>query len=532
MLAVNQHDTYVGSRLLDFFSSGAPWQRRLWSVGVALGLREVLEGSEAVQSGVLAPASLKSLCHEIEILTGRDPGIGGARERQTLCASLRNLGNSDRPRAGSMDCLMIQEVLSRIEDRYLERWRDALLDPGSRPKPERTARGIATYLLDSGFSGDYLHRWWTYRITHEPGSRSLADLIADAQSLARQPASEFEILLAFSSVPGAGSDMPPNWRNPAEVSSWLSENDFDPRNVRQTGGFLLHIEARDIHAAVEHVSEVVERLSARTSLGTRSHLQPLPQVWVRGSAQPYPRQRASRGVEVRALVRENQLYKESATSNIDAALELVGALNEGPPGPAVAGGWAALEALLLGPGDGGHRGVAGDRLASLVACSFPRAELTALAYAHARKAKDTLALDIHSSQSNRERAGLVAKALLAGQPLHLSLQSDRVAEGRMRALLEQPRETLREVEEYACRALRRLYRQRNLVLHWGRMNAVCLRAALRTVAPLVGAGVDRIAHAWFANHRTNPLELAARAKIRLELLGTSEGISPVELLEP
>jgi hypothetical protein len=42
--------------------------------------------------------------------------------------------------------------------------------------------------------------------------------------------------------------------------------------------------------------------------------------------------------------------------------------------------------------------------------------------------------------------------------------------------------------------LRRLYRQRNLVLHWGRMNAVGLRAALRTAAPLVGAGMDRIAH--------------------------------------
>jgi hypothetical protein len=100
----------------------------------------------------------------------------------------------------------------------------------------------------------------------------------------------------------------------------------------------------------------------------------------------------------------------------------------------------------------------------------------------------------------------------------------------MRSVLETPKRHLRDIEGHAARALRRLYRQRNLVLHWGRMNAVCLRAALRTAAPLIGAGVDRVAHAWFVS-RISPLELAARARIRLELIETSPELSPVTLLE-
>jgi hypothetical protein len=59
-------------------------------------------------------------------------------------------------------------------------------------------------------------------------------------------------------------------------------------------------------------------------------------------------------------------------------MELVEPLDAQPPSAAVAGGWAAIEALLTGPGDRDQRMLAGDRMAALVACSFPRAELTTL----------------------------------------------------------------------------------------------------------------------------------------------------------
>lgn len=363
MLRVNASDRHVAACLLDSFGAKTPWQRRLWGVGTVMSLREVLEGSEAVQSGVLSPKAFEHLCQAAELTAGQDPGAGPPEERRLLQASLRSC-----PRFGSSDDLIVRQLLSRIEEQYLDRWKEAMAaDPtsGRYPSAERAARSIAAHLLDLGFSEAYLHPWWTYRIDHETGSRSLADLLDDAARLVRQTPSDFEVLVPFLGAPGMGSEVPSHWRSSTAVAGWLREHGFDPRGLRQTGGLLLVIQARDAHAAVEQVSEIIERLSARVNLGTRSQLQPASEVWVRNYPKAFPLRRPARGVEIQALLRENQLYAASPTSNIDAALELLGSLNEGPPGPAVASGWAAVEALLLGPGDGRDRAIAGERLASI-----------------------------------------------------------------------------------------------------------------------------------------------------------------------
>ena len=100
----------------------------------------------------------------------------------------------------------------------------------------------------------------------------------------------------------------------------------------------------------------------------------------------------------------------------------------------------------------------------------------------------------------------------------------------MRELLREPRETLRKVRDYVEIALNRLYRQRNLILHGGKVTGDGRAEILATVPPLVGAGLDRIAHAWFTE-RTSPIELAARAELGLELVGSPSGKHPTELLE-
>jgi hypothetical protein len=56
-----------------------------------------------------------------------------------------------------------------------------------------------------------------------------------------------------------------------------------------------------------------------------------------------------------------------------------------------------------------------------------------------------------------------------------------------------------------------------------------LNTNFKTAAPLVGAGMDRIAHAWFVENIT-PMELAARAAIRLGIVGAASGLSAVDLL--
>jgi len=293
---------------------------------------------------------------------------------------------------------------------------------------------------------------------------------------------------------------------------------------------VLEVRARDPISAVDFAMEQIDRTAARVQLGSRDELKLAELVFVEGKREPVRLHPHVRGVEVGSLRREGRMYVQPNAGALDAALALVRLLDSGPPASAVAGGWAALEALLLGPGDSKMRRVAGDRLATIVACSYPRAEMTMLAYKHSNNAEDTLARAIRVASCNRDRANLAAAHVEAMQPLQLLSRSDKIAETRMRALLVDPKAELRTIERTANEALRRLYRHRNVVLHWGRINAVALKATLRTVAPIVGAGMDRVSHCLLAE-QIGPLELAARAKIRLDTVGFGSGCSPLELLE-
>ena len=526
MVSVNTYDRRVTAILLDFFSRPTPWQRRLWAVGLKLGVREVLEGCEAFHAGVLSEKSLKHLRKTVELTASRDPGVGGAEQHRVLQKLLRL-----SPKPEGVEFRLLEQIRRQIERTYLARWSRAVGDPSSdQPNEERVARAIATHLLDSGFSSTYLHRWWSYRIHHEHSTRTLAKLLEDAHDLVTGPAKAFEVLVAFLKAPRSRAEMPDEWRSAPQVSDWLKENHHSATDIRQGGGMLFRVTARDPWSAIDEVFEGVERLAARIAVGTRSQLQFHGSAWIAGEGKPFQLRRNRRGVEIHALDRENSLYRKADDDRINAALELIDPLDRGSPGTAVSGGWAAIEALLLGPGDSGDRGVAGDRMASFVACSFPRAELTTLAYAHRKACDDELASSIADAATNRDRATLVGDAILNGTPLQLTSDTDRLAEQRLKKILQEPRVALLDIEQHAKHTLRRLYRQRNLVLHWGRTNAVGLRAALRTAAPLVGAGMDRVVHASFAAN-TSPLELAARARLRLEVLGSADGCSPVDLLE-
>jgi hypothetical protein len=263
-------------------------------------------------------------------------------------------------------------------------------------------------------------------------------------------------------------------------------------------------------------------------VSSRDELRAVESAWVDHEPKPFPLRNRRRGLQVRALFREDRLYSDGRDTIIDAAIELLEPLARGSPGPAVASGWAAIEALLVMPGDA-ERGLAGDHLAGIVAASFPRAELTALSYKIVQ-AGGPVAAQISSANTNRDRAIAVANAISAGVPLNLANDSDNAAVTRMSTLLANPHSVLRDVQHHVTGVFRRLYKNRNLVLHWGRTSAVALRPGLRTAAPLVGAGMDRVAHAWFVNN-TSPHELAARASIRLALVGTHNNPGPLDLLE-
>lgn len=99
----------------------------------------------------------------------------------------------------------------------------------------------------------------------------------------------------------------------------------------------------------------------------------------------------------------------------------------------------------------------------------------------------------------------------------------------MRELIDKPYGTLGRVSGYLRGALRRLYRQRNIVLHGGSMRSVALRASLRTADPLVGASLDRIAHGY-TSCDVAPLDLASRAQLAIKLSGDRDGWGLHEML--
>ena len=164
---VNEFETHVGARLLDFFDSSSLWNRKLWNIGLVLTLFEVDEALDGYRDGVLSEQSLRYLLAHAQRAAGIDPGAGSPEERKLLQGTM-----SSKLPLGKLDHDLIVQQKAAIRPVYLARWAEVLRQE-ARPRPERTARSIASHLLDIGYSSDYLHRWWKYRLLHETGAALL-----------------------------------------------------------------------------------------------------------------------------------------------------------------------------------------------------------------------------------------------------------------------------------------------------------------------------------------------------------------------
>jgi hypothetical protein len=478
-----------------------------------------------VRAGIVHDQALDWLRESIRSTVAADPGLGDDIARAAVVKRLKT-----RLSAGGVDHRALTELVQATKPNYLANWATALASQSH--EPERTARAIASHLMDNGIHMNFLHRWLTHHLNDPARTWKLTELVNEAAQLIERRSTVFEVLVLFSAVPRAQSQMPPEWIDPAHVPTWLTQHGIAVTSLRQAGGFVFRIEALDPDGAVDKASELVDSLVARAAVGARSRLVPHDEVYVVGELKPFTLQRRRR-VEIRALDRASKLYSlETSTTGvgraIDSALELVSNLDRGAMAPAVAAGWAAIEALLTGPGDGA-RVIAGDRLASLVACSFARAELTTLAWKKLRSAPDAVTARLRQCGSNLAMAETIKEEVIAGRSLGLADTSDSAAVERLKRLLADPAVGLRDVEGYARQAFRRLYRHRNLVMHGGRTEAVALAASLRVAAPLAGAGMDRVVHAWLVD-QVSPLDLAARASVRLDLLGGANPPSVANLL--
>ena len=518
----------VAARLQEFWARSTPWQRRLWGVGTVAALKEVLEASRAASESVLSDQSLKRLQSEAKKLAGPDPGVGDKDIKRTLQVILD--GDVTADRAGWHG---LRGIIPVIERGYLQRWA-AFAECLEQKNQERAARYIGSHLLEAGFAPTYLYRWLDYRVSHSPVELTLSEILEEADAdLGQRALQQFEVVIPCTSVPRITVDTPPAaWRSAIEMSSLLSHLAGDAAGIRQNGGFSVEVTARDPYAAVERAQELFARWAARVELATSGRLTPTGHAWVQGVNEGIPFGPERRQVGVAALDREARLYTplddNEIANRLDDAFQLAQPLANGPRAAAIGGGWASLESLLTGRQE--RRGGAARLLAAVVTCSLPRAELTTLSYQHQKYASDDLSLRLSEETENLRRARLVADAILEERPILGRGPRDEAAYYRMSQVLAKPRATLARVHGYLENALDRLYRQRNLILHGGQVSGEGRTVALRTSPPIVGAGLDRLAHAWFVEG-TRPIELAARAELNLKLVGARGTATVVELLE-
>ncbi|CAN7749405.1 integrase [Duganella sp. LjRoot269] len=516
--SVNPLENLAVVRLLEFLADRSPWNRSLWGIGVVLALDELYESCIVVAQGHLSEPSLKRVMSSLSKRVGLHPGFTAAEKR------LLNQHLQQVPRPDSVAHYTIQQVSTLVAADYLVRW-SRVISSGNF-NVEFFARSVAGHLLDAGFSGQYLREFIN---AHIQGTVpfSLAQLCTDLQQeMLASPSRDFEVLLAFGAIPRLVNGVPPSWLQGPAVIEWLRAHGFDTAGVRAPAALILTVRARDTIGAAQIARSESDRYAARTLLATGRPLNRIPKLWVVGSGAPVDLDHERRGVEVKELYREDRIFSADTNKSVDAALDLLAHLDGSSPTAAVAGGWGAIEGLLAPSND---RSAAADNLAGLVTCSFPRAELTRLAHLVQQDYPGQYPL-LEGAASNRGRSRIVGDMIIAGTMPALPGLSDQAAVTRMKKLFLNPKGELEIIREVISDSFHRLYRQRNLILHGGKLDSVALTPGLRTVAKLAGAGMDRVTHGHYVQN-LKPLELVAKANIALALVDASNPLACVELLE-
>lgn len=518
LTSVNPLEKVAVVRLLEFLLERRPWCRSLWGIGVVLAMEELYEACAAMRQGHLSEASIKRMASSLQKRVGVHPAFSEA-EKLFLRQQVQQV-----PRADGATHFGIREFSNRVSTDYLTRWGVAVA--AGKFTVEHFARSVAAHLLDAGFAGQYLHDFIKARLD-APEPISLAQLCDALQAeIVASPRREFEVLLAFTTIPVLLNGVPSSWLQGAAVTAWLREHAFGTAGVRSPVAMVLKVQARDAIGAAQAARDESDRYAARALIATGEPLNRVPLLWVKGSAAPVPMKGDSRGVGVRELFREDRVFSSDASQSVDAALELLAHLEGSSPPAAVAGGWGAIEGLLADPSD---RATAADNLATLVTCSFPRAELTALSY-RAQRAHPEHCQAIVGVQTNRERCRVLASMIIDGSLPEMPGVADQAAVARLKKLLANPGPELQTIREAIGESFHRLYRQRNLILHGARLDSVALTASLRTVAKLAGAGMDRITHGHYVQN-LRPMELVAKANLALALVSRELPLGCVDLLE-
>jgi hypothetical protein len=494
-----------------------------------LGLHEVVEYSRVRREANLPTEGLKFVAGRMRREIALDPGSAPFLEDiDQILERADRISPSDENR--------LEHLAHRVDDAYLDRWAVAM---GTEPPPavERTSRSVAAHLLDKGFSPDHLYRWLDAD-RHSHDRPDLVRILRHAEHMCKTTAARSYEVVVPCFIPGQPNRLPAavRWMDAETTAQRIKELNPDSK-LRQGGAFVINVIERDPWAAVEAGKDLIARVAARVQVGRpgTETLRTTGIAFVSGNPREFELQPPRRQLDIHALHRQGAIFDVDPVDfhALDDALELAAYLETGSAGAAVTGGWAAVEGLLLYLGEKSHV-MAADRLAGVVACSVGRAELTPLAFQHQSNANDDLATELQEMgnvSSSYDRVRLVEQHLRAGGTLVLNSTSDVAALDRVVAMITDTKNELSRIRDYVGDTFRRLYNQRNLVMHGGSFRSVVLPATLRTAPALVGAGLDRIVHAQLrSEHPLTPLALAARAEVELSLLGTDGASWIVDLL--
>ncbi|TPW78091.1 hypothetical protein [Schumannella soli] len=491
-------------------------------------LQEVREAVEATWSGALtSDEAMKDVIAGAKRQASRDRGLGDQKARELLVALLDQLLPVGKERSKSSAAL--QQILDRIStliDRsragYFQRWIELVGAEGvAATEVEVIARLLVAHLTDEGLHRSHLHGW----LSNLPEDAPLGEVLQEGRQMLLEPPRQFTFLVSVVSAhKDVRASMKELWR---EADDYLRafEQSANPKKIATprlgAGAIEWSCTARDPHGAMVELLAWQQRVVVRTQLGlgVAGNVTFGPHVIDVVSSKVRTPREDLRPLRIPTIQR-NRLFSGGLkfSDQLDGAIELLASHTGAAKGASVASVWAAAEGLLGRPGGKGTD--VADRLADIVACSFPRAEVTALARSWAGRGGDDLAARLTTASSDEQARMMADQLIRSGDPGFIK-EADQAAVARYVQLSKSPAEVLARVRSYYSAAFRRLYYQRNFVMHAARFDSVSLSASARTAPALVAAALDRIINAQQGEVSMSPLQLAARAENELSLVGTA-----------
>lgn len=512
-----------------------PWHRGLWQPGSVVLIAEVREAVEATWQGALtSDEAMRDVIDGAIRQISRDPGLGSEAVRTQLTDLLKQLkpvGNAKSKATPETQQILdrVAAYIDRCRSNYMLRWIEHIDGPGiAADEVELASRLLVAHLLDEGFHRSHVHGW----LRSVAPSWSLSKTISKGREMLLDNPREFKFLVSLIRAPREIAEaFGEKWKTGQEYIDALatSANPPSPMPRAAAGALEWSCVSRDPHAAISELLAWEQRILARAELGygNSSKIEFGADVVDLGSNRVRSLREDLRSIRVPAIQR-SRVYGMSSpyAPQLDGAIGLL-ASHSGPlAGPSVASVWAAAEGLLGRPGGKGVD--VADRLADIVACSFPRAELGELAKVWADEGSDALASTLKSGSSAEQARALSDHLIAHGDP-GFSQPADRAAVARYLQLTTDPSEVIGRVRTYSSSVFRRLYYQRNFIMHAAKFDSVTLNISARTAPFLVAAGLDRIVNAQHGDSSVGPLDLAARAENEIGLLGTA-GAKPLHLL--